>query len=107
MDSFSPDVLLGIAGAILGQLSTVISKDDPDGTMKRLSAPGLWVAVVFQSLVAAVLVSAYLLSGQQLGPLLSLNIGISAEVILRGITRAASPRILPGSTDQPTSPDEK
>ena len=106
MDDFYGDIVLGIVGAVIGQLSTIISKDDPDGTIKRMKAPGLWVAVVFQCIVAGILVYVYLKSGQHLGPMLSLNVGVSADVILRGLTRAASPPILPGSTDQPKPASE-
>ena len=100
-DDLGSDIVLGIVGALIGQLSSAISKDDPDGNVRRIRSAGLWIAVSFQCVVAAVLVYAYVKSGQALGPLLSLNIGISADVILRGITRVASSQTLPGSTDAP------
>jgi hypothetical protein len=99
VNEFPGDALLAIAGAIVGQLASVISKDDPEGTVRRIKALGLWIAVAFQCLVAVVLVYAYLQAGQKLGSILSMNIGVSADVILRGVTRVASTTVLPGSTD--------
>ena len=48
-----------------------------------------WVPFLVWPVVAAVLALAYVLSGNQLTPILSMNVGASAPLILRSMAQAA------------------
>lgn len=83
----------------MGQLAGVIDVHNAEGTLKQLESPGMWIAVAFQMITAALLILMYSESDEHLSRVLCVNIGISADVILRGISKA-SPPLLPGSTDK-------
>ena len=90
---------LALLGALIGQLSDSIDLRNTEGNLKRLKSPGLWVAVVFKMVMASVLITIYILEGEHPGPMVAVTTGMSADVILRALTKAASTPQAPGSSD--------
>jgi len=94
-----PIVAVALAGAFIGQLLDSIDLRNREGNLNRLKSPGLWIAVAFKMLGAALLITIYILAGEHPGPFVALTTGLSADVILRALTKGASTPQTPGSSD--------
>lgn len=77
----------GVAGALIGLLDL----REPELVAARLTSPGLWLSLGIQAVLAAMVVSAYQLSGFKLNPILCLNVGAATPAILRGFLSQVPP----------------
>jgi hypothetical protein len=91
MDSIFLPVFFAFGGALffkgleLIELSKLPKAKRPDLTDKLY-----WIPFIFLPLMGAFVAFAYILSGEKLGPLLAINVGISAPSIIRSVAQVAS-----------------
>jgi hypothetical protein len=92
-------VLWGFFGGFLGECLTLfdLRHQEIDALPGYLRSWFYWLAVFGMSMIAAGLVEAYDVSGITVKPLLALNIGASAPLILRQLARGVG-EVSPGST---------
>ena len=78
-----------------------------EGTTVNLPAyarsPLYWALTAVLVLAGGMLAVAYAASGQQLGPILAINVGASAPLIIQGLAASAPPS-LPAGTPAATDP---
>lgn len=93
-------VLVGILGGGLAELGSwyALRKDLHQGLPDWSKNPLYWLLTALMVLAGGVLVWLHALAGGSLNPFLALNIGVSAPLILQGLTRQA-PQLGPGSSD--------
>jgi hypothetical protein len=86
-----PGFLFGAFGGVAGALLALIDEREPEGITNRLRCPGLWIALLIQATLSAMIVAAYQASGFKLNALLCVNVGAATPAILRGILSQVPP----------------
>ena len=88
-------IIFGAFGGVAGAFAGVMDMHDPDLVITRLKSPGLWLSLVIQGISAAMIVSAYQMSGFKLNAILCINVGVAAPAILRSFIGQIPP-LAPG-----------
>ena len=79
---------MGVFGGLLAELAGLykIRENDPNNLPDYLTSPFYWGVTILMILAGAGLAYAYTLTGQELGAILSINIGASAPLIIGKFT---------------------
>jgi hypothetical protein len=93
------DALIGVCGGLATELvrwfgiRDQLATEYPNWSKSR----GYWIVTFLMCLAGGGLVYLYVLSNTHLNPILALNIGASAPLLIAGLTKAAD--IKPGRVD--------
>jgi predicted cobalt transporter CbtA len=92
--------LWGLAGGFLAELLGLfrLRHHDPGRLPRWLQSPFYWIVTAFMILAGGLLVLVYMKSGIAVAPVLAVNVGASAPLII-GQLVAQAPRVEPGRTD--------
>lgn len=91
-----PGIVFGAFGGVAGAFLAVIDGGEPQAVAVRLRCPGLWISLLIQATLAAMIVAAYQASGFKLNAVLCINVGAATPAILRGFMSRVPP-VAPGS----------
>jgi hypothetical protein len=84
-------LIFGAFGGVAGALISLLDLRDSELLSARLKSTGLWLSLLIQAVVAAMVVAAYQMSGFKLNPVLCINVGAATPAILRGFISQVPP----------------